>query len=111
MDISFQNKRLRTLCESEVEAVQKLGKPGARKLKARLADIEAASCVTDLVAGNPHPLSGDRSGQFALALDGGRRLVFEAAHDPVPRREDGSIDWSCITKVRIAYVGDYHGHD
>ena len=37
-----------------------LGDIGARKLKARLSDLEAASHVTDFLTGNPHPLTGDR---------------------------------------------------
>ena len=79
-----------------------------RKLRTRLADLQAASSVTELVAGRPHPLVGDRAGQFAVDLEGGRRLVFVPGHDPVPRRDDGSVDWLLVTKVRIVYVGDYH---
>ncbi|MBD2542879.1 MULTISPECIES: hypothetical protein [Planktothricoides] len=33
----------------------------ARKLKARLADSIAAANVTELQAGRPHPLKGDRA--------------------------------------------------
>jgi proteic killer suppression protein len=64
--------------------------------------------VTDLVAGHPHPLKGDRDGEFALDLAGGRRLVFAPANDPLPRNTDGSIDWSRVTIVSIEYIGDYH---
>jgi proteic killer suppression protein len=45
---------------------------------------------------------------MALNLDGGRRLVFEPAHDPVPLRSDGSTDWREVTRVRIVEVVDYH---
>ena len=70
--------------------------------------LEAATRVTDLVAGNPHPLKGDRLGQFALDLAGGWRLVFAPAHDPCPTRPDGSIEWSEITIISIEFIGDYH---
>lgn len=43
-----------------------------------------------------------------MDLDGGRRLVFEPADEPVARRRDGAIDWGRVTAVRIVYVGDYH---
>lgn len=108
MEIKFSDKKLRELCEKQATAVKKLGDAGARKLRARLADLAAASRVTDLVAGNPHPLKGDRLGQFAVDLAGGWRLVFASANDPVPRRSDASIDWSCVTIVCIEYIGDYH---
>jgi proteic killer suppression protein len=75
LEIKFKNKQLRELCEKRAVAVKKLGDICTRKLQTRLADIEAASRVSDLSAGNPHPLTGDRLGQFALDLAGGWRLA------------------------------------
>ncbi|WP_449417638.1 hypothetical protein [Phormidium nigroviride] len=80
----------------------------AKKLKARLADLIAASSVTELVAGHPHPLTGDLAGKFALDLVHPKRLVFEPEHDPIPRTEDGGIDWSQVTRINIIWIGDYH---
>ena len=108
MEIRFKDKQLRDLCEKKVAAVKKLGDVSARKLQMRLADIAAAPRVSDLIAGNPHPLKGDRHGQFALDLAGGWRLVFVSANEPIPRRDDASIDWSAVTIVCIEYIGDYH---
>lgn len=108
MEIKFKDKLLRELCEKRAVAVKKLGDIGARKLQTRLADIAAASRVSDLMAGHPHPLKGDRLGQFALDLAGGWRLVFAPANEPIPRRDDASIDWFAVTIVCIEYIGDYH---
>jgi len=108
LEILFKDKKLRKTCEQQVAARQLLGDICAGKLKTRLSDLEAASCVTELVAGNPHPLKGDRLGQYALDLAGGWRLVFEPANDPIPRREDSSVDWSQVTIVSIDFIGDYH---
>lgn len=108
MEILFKDKRLRELCEKQALATKRLGDIGARKLRARLSEISAASRVSELMAGNPHSLKGDRSGQFALDLAGGWRLVFKPANDPVPRRGDASIDWSSVTIVCIEFIGDYH---
>lgn len=109
MEISFKDKKIRELCEIQVVSEKKLGSACAYKLRIRMSDLEAASRVTDLVAGNPHPLHGDRSGQFALDLAGGRRLVFIPNNDPRPVYPDGGIDWSQVTSVCIEYIGDYHG--
>lgn len=108
MDILFSDKKLRELCEEQRKADKKLGTACARKLRARLSDLEAARQVTDLVAGNPHPLKGDRSGQFALNLTGGWRLVFSPGNEPCPQNPEGGIDWSQVTIVCIEYIGDYH---
>lgn len=110
MEIDFKDKTLKDLCEQTKLAQRKLGPQMARKLRARLSDLLAASSVTDLPrAGRPHPLTGDRAGQFALDLVHPRRLVFEPAHDPVPQTDDGGIDWSRVTRVCIIWIGDYHG--
>jgi len=85
-----------------------LGKACARKLRSRLADLDAADSVQDLVAGRPHPLKGERAGQFAVDLQGAKRLVFKTANDPIPYKDDGKIDWSKVTHVCIVFIGDYH---
>ena len=108
MDILFSTTRLRRLCAEQLTAQRKLGEPQARKLRARLADLAAADAVTDLVAGGPHPLKGERVGQFSVALNKGHRLVFKAANDPLPKTRDGVTDWSKVSKVRVMFIGDYH---
>lgn len=108
MEINFKDKKIRELCERQATAQKKLGADCAKKLRIRLGAIESAAKVTDLVAGNPHTLKGDRDGQFALDLAGGWRLVFAPDNDPCPHDADGSIDWSQVTIVCIEYIGDYH---
>lgn len=108
MKFNFKDKKIRELCEKRAVADKKLGTDCARKLRARLDDLDAVSRVTELTAGNPHPLKGDRLGQFALDLTGGWRLVFAPDHDPCPVRDDLSIDWTQVTIIIIEYIGDYH---
>ncbi len=108
MDILFANDDLETLCSSEREGKRRLGARSAKKLRTRLADLQAAAKVTDLVAGRPHPLKRDRLGQFSVDLDGGWRLVFESANDPVPRDTSGQVIWALVTAICIVYIGDYH---
>lgn len=108
MKIGYKNKKLQELCQKSAVAHKKLGADCARKLMLRLQALEAAQRVTDLVAGNPHPLTGDRDEEFALDLAGGRRLTFISAHDPCPTKLDGGIDWAQVTIVTIEYIGDYH---
>lgn len=88
--------------------VKKFGMPCAKKLMARLADLQAAETLEDIVAGRPHPLERDRQGQFAVNLHGGVRLVFESDDDPVPIKDDGTIAWHEVTKICIVFIGDYH---
>lgn len=108
MDIFFADDDLEKLCSDVRTMSKKLGKPCSKKLVRRLSDLAAAAHVRELTAGRPHPLKGDRAGQFAVDLHGGVRLVFEPDHEPPPTKDDGSIDWSRVTAIRIVYIGDYH---
>ncbi|MGL5032386.1 MAG: killer suppression protein [Microcystaceae cyanobacterium] len=108
MEITFNNQKLQNICEQPLLAQKKLGKVGAKKLQSRLADIIAAETVRDLVTGDPHPLRGNRAGEFSVKLDGGNRLVFKPANSPIPFAQDGSIDWFKVTRICVVFIGDYH---
>lgn len=108
MKLIFASKQLKSICEIENLATKKFGAPVTKKLKSRLADIVAAERVGDLVLGRPHPLKGNRQGQFALTLHGGIRLVFEPSMDEVPRTDNGSINWPDVNGVNVVFIGDYH---
>lgn len=88
--------------------VRELGKASARKLRARLDDLESAANAQELPAGRPHPLKGARAGQFSLSLSGGHRLVFAPSQQPPPERDGGGIDWGSVDDVTIVFIGDYH---
>jgi len=109
MDILFKTEKLARLCSQERLMSKALGQAGAKKLKARLADLMAASHMRQVRRGRPHVLTGSMQGCMALDLDGGRRLVLEPAMDPTPRFPDGGVDWSRVRAVRILCIGDYHG--
>lgn len=110
MDITFANQRLQKECESRRALQRTHGQAGARKLMARLADLSAASTLEDArsLPGRCHELDGDRKGQLAVELSGGKRLVFEGAADPPPRKKDGGLDWLAIDAIRVLEIVDYH---
>lgn len=108
MEIEFRNNRMQKLCERVKFATHELGSSCAKKLHRRIADIQAANDVSELPAGKLHPLKGERQGQFALELSDGKRLIFVSANNPTPLNEDGSMDWSRVTKIRVIEIGDYH---
>jgi proteic killer suppression protein len=108
MEISFKNNKLQKQCERHAEAQKEHGADNAKQLKRRIKDLSAAENVTSLTAGKPHRLINDRLGQYAVYLVGGMRLIFEPDNDPVPLKDDGSIDWSQVTKIRIVEIVNYH---
>ena len=107
--VGFKTPELEALCVSEREANRKLGTPCAKKLRTRLAEIQAASYAKDLPAGNPHELKRERAGEYSLSLVGLVRITFVPANSPIPTI-DGKIDWSKVNKVTIVYIGNYHDY-
>jgi proteic killer suppression protein len=108
MQIAFNNKKLRELCENRKKAETELGSDGSRKLRTRLSDLEAADNVHELTAGHPHPLEPDSLREFAVDLSDGKRLVFKPNHELIPLNEHNNTDWAKVTEITIVYIGDYH---
>jgi len=109
MIVSYEDQDVETLCKHTRVAVKKLGMESARKLQRRLAELHAASVVSELAIGRPHPLEYDRAGQFAVDLHKGTRLIFKPTRQPPPLKADGSIDWSQVSEITIIETEDYHG--
>jgi len=108
MKVSFEDEGIETLCKQNKVAVKKLGMESAKKLQRRLAELYAASVVSELEIGRPHPLDYDRAGQFAVDLHKGMRLIFKPTRQPFPVKADGSTDWSQVTEITIVEAEDYH---
>ena len=90
--------------------VRKHNAQRAKLIRRRLDDLRAAAClqVMRTLPGRCHELKGDRAGELSLDLDGPYRLIFRPANDPVPRKEDGGLDWNGVTMVILVGVVDTH---
>lgn len=81
-------------------------------IRRRMDDLRAAETLVDfrtLPQARCHELKGDRHGQLSLQLKHPYRLIITPAHDPIPRKDDGGLDWTQVTAVLILEVVDYHG--
>ncbi|MBZ5628957.1 MAG: killer suppression protein HigA [Acidobacteriia bacterium] len=102
MELAFETKSLRTICESEAQARLELGAEVAEILKHRLADMRAATCTNDLVAGQPR-LSADGE-QMVVDLCDGYRIVFKANHTRNPLTEAKDVDWPKVIRIKILRI-------
>jgi proteic killer suppression protein len=109
VDVTFASPRVQRLLESEKELRRAHGDRCAKKLMARVADLRAARTLEEFrsLPGRCHELDGDRRGQLALELEGGKRLIFAPSGSDV-RRVDGGLDWRLVEGVRLIEVADYH---
>ena len=115
MVITFRNKRIEKTFNEGAQLVKTHGLIRAKKIRIRMQELRAAACLKDFwppksPPGRCHELTeGRRSGQLSVDLDHPYRLVFIPDHDPVPRLQDGGLDWSKVTAIKILGVEDTHG--
>ena len=108
MRLEYQDDSIRSCCLEQKIAVKILGSDAAKKLRTRLSDLKAASNVSELVVGRPHPYKGIGERRFSLDLAGGKRLLFIPTTYPPPAKDDGGIDWRLVKEITIVFIGDNH---
>lgn len=109
VELVFATTRLQRLFESQKELRRTHGDRCAKKLMTRVADLRAAGTLAEFrrLPGRCHELDGDRHGQLALELEGGKRLIF-SPRGPDIHRADGGLDWNLVEAVCLIEVVDYH---
>lgn len=109
MELAFQTRRLRTVCEEPIEAAKDYPPLVVAGLIRRVADIRAADSPLSLVAGSPSlATSGDPQVKVRLASD--YILVGVANHQTCPVRQDGEIDWGRVRRLKIVGIDRTEAH-
>ena len=112
MDVFFSDNKIKKICEDEKLLYKEFGKDNAKKIMRRLNElysVENLSMVPSVPPPRRHILKGERHGQFAVDIKHPFRIVFIPLNDPLPTLESGGIDLEKITKIKIIFIGDYHG--
>ena len=111
MNIVFKTKRIEKDLNFSKRLIKKYGSKITRFIMRRMKVLAAANSLADVPRQPPercHQLSGDRDEQFAVVIKDQWRLVFVPNHESIPRKEDGGIELSQITAIKIIWIGDYH---
>jgi proteic killer suppression protein len=103
LELAFETRSIRTLCEKQKKAERKLGVKVANQLKRRLADLIAAPTARDIVVGKPVVEKGNPGERMSLQLSDGFHLIFVANHNQNPMKE-GAVDWSKVKRIRITEI-------
>ncbi len=112
MDLAFGDRLLEKCANDHRHAQRKLGPDRAKKYLLRLQQLRDATCLADLrhlPQAGFHELTGDRKGEIACNVDHPYRLILVPAHDPLPKKADGGLDWDEVTAVKVTEIVDYHG--
>ena len=100
--LAFASKLLREMCEIEEHAKRNLRSKVADSLRHRLADLEAATSVEDLIVGRPRKRKS--SDAYIVNLADGFCLEFGANHIKNPVHGDGKVDWSKVSRIQILRI-------
>lgn len=110
MKIRFANNKLARQLSDATSIKQAFGVM-AKKVSMRMDDIQAApnlAVLRKLPQANCHPLKGNRTGEWAVDISGNHRLIFRIDQDPIPMKEDGTIEEILVTDIVIIETADYH---
>lgn len=105
IEIAFQSKELRAICESPAKAKRELGDVASRVLRIRLADMGAADTVAELFdMGLEVEDCTQDPGLLVFRLDEEVILVCQVNHRNIPM--NGSVvDWSLVTRLQVIRIG------
>lgn len=103
MEISFENKKLRQLCENQNRAKAQLGISLASRLKTFLADLDIFNNADELIFGRIYKTTIVND-TFVVELADELKIVFSANHLSAPMMEDDTIDWSKVTRIKIINI-------
>lgn len=109
MLISFNNKKIRAICEEEEIAFEEFSEQVVVKLQDRLADIAAANNVLDIIIGNPIEIKIDNISCYKVDLTSNYILTFTANNTNIPKLENGNVDWSKVNRVKILEIKEQNG--
>jgi toxin HigB-1 len=111
MKVSFANSKLQKLCNSDNKLRGEYGPRMASVIQQRLAelsDVETLEDMRTLPGARCHELTQNLKGLLAVVLVHPDRLAFRPKDSPLPKKQDGGLDWSKVNHIEIAGIGDYH---
>lgn len=105
MQLAFNSKSLRSICENEADARRELGVAAAEVLKRRLADLCASTSLMELPLGPPQIINVEGQQYMSVNLGGEYQMVFCSNHPRPPLTATGELDWTQVSRIRILQIG------
>lgn len=104
MELAFESRELRSICEHEFEARHALGQSVAQLLKHRLADLIAADSLQDLLAGSPRVLEADSGPQLIIELADGYQMCLVPNHPGSSLDSSDIHEWTSTRRLKIISI-------
>lgn len=105
MEISFNDKKVRSWCEDADLAKTEFGSSVSKNLMNRLADIDAAESIEDLLVGNLTSTDENGISYCHLEIGEGFRLTFCSNHvGNNHKNPNGTTDWKRVSRIKILKI-------
>lgn len=104
MDVGFQTERLREVCESRGAPRTRAPASVVDQLHARLADMRAATCASDLVVARAD-VNSRPPGRVRFRLDEGYELVCRGSVAQPYLDAEGLVDLDRMRRVMVTKFG------
>jgi plasmid maintenance system killer protein len=110
VDILFESTDAAEKYNDEKRLVRLHNVQRAKLIRRRLDDLRAAPTLETMrnLPGRCHELKGNRALQLSIDLDGPYRLILYPAHNPIPLKPDGGMDWKKVTAITVKEVRNTH---
>lgn len=105
MEIAFQTEEIRDICEHASVAEDILGSELANSLRARLADIRAATTMQDLMLFQSESPTQGRTPKMAIQVSKTCEIFLVSNHRSHNGKAADEIDFSEVKRVRIIEIG------
>ena len=111
MLIGYASTKLQKICTLEKDAKKALSAHSADRIFDRLWDLAAFNNLSEIPFRAPpldfHPLTENRSGEFAIKIHGLDRICFRPTGN-FTLDDAGELILASVTEVEITFVGNYH---
>ena len=111
MEVSFANSKLQKTCNSAKKLRGEYGPRMADLIQQRLAELADADTLEDMrviPGAKCHELTQNLRGLLSVVLVHPDRLAFRPKESPLPKKQDGGLEWSKVKHIEIVGIGDYH---
>src|SRR3954466_4128977 len=102
MEIAFNTKSLRSLCEVEAEMTQKLGSAHAEALRVCLADLRAAASIADVTLNYAAEVVSQT--EVKISPCEGIYIRLRAKDSWVSKKRGQAIDWKKVSRVKLMEI-------
>lgn len=105
LEVAFQSRELRSVCESPARAKRELGEAASAALRRHLADLEAVETVAELLElGLDFESCAQKIGLVRFPLSDGIYLYCEVNHRTVPVNGQ-RVDWTKVMRLKVTSIG------